>query len=109
MSNSSVQEVRDKIIQLAREIEEHSRSNMPPKEFFDEFLKRVVGAVGARAGVVWLRNDANRLELLHEIGLGNTGFHENPDAMSVNQQFLTEVLSNGQACTYHPAETSEQK
>jgi multidrug efflux pump subunit AcrA (membrane-fusion protein) len=108
MSNSSVQEVRDKIIQLAREIEEHSRSNMPPKEFFDEFLKRVVGAVGARAGVVWLRNDANRLELLHEIGLGNTGFHENPDAMSVNQQFLTEVLSNGQACTYHPAETSEQ-
>lgn len=108
MSNSSVQEVRDKIIQLAREIEEHSRSNMPPKEFFNEFLKRVVGAVGARAGVVWLRNDANRLELLQEIGLGNTGFHENPDAMSTNQKFLTEVLSNGQACTYHPAETSEQ-
>ena len=108
MSNSSVQEVRDKIIQLAREIEEHSRSKMPPKEFFNEFLKRVVGAVGARAGVVWLRNDANRLELLHEIGLANTGFHENPNAMSANQQFLTEVLSNGQACTYHPAETSEK-
>ena len=108
MSNSSVQEVRDKIIQLAREIEEHSRSNMPPKEFFSEFLKRVVGAVGARAGVVWLRNDANRLELLQEIGLENTGFHENPDAMTTNQKLLTEVLSNGQACTYHPAETSEQ-
>lgn len=108
MSNSSVQEVRDKIIQLAREIEEHSRSNMPPKEFFHEFLKRVVGAVGARAGVVWLRNDANRLELLQEIGLGNTGFHENPNAMAANQKFLTEVLSNGQACTYHPAETDEQ-
>lgn len=108
MSNSSVQEVRDKIIQLAREIEEHSRSNMPPKEFFNEFLKRVVGAVGARAGVVWLRNDANRLELLQEIGLEKTGFHENPDAMATNQKLLTEVLSNGQACTYHPAETSEQ-
>ena len=108
MSNSSVQEVRDKIIQLAREIEEHSRSNMPPKEFFSEFLKRVVGAVGARAGVVWLRNDANRLELLQEIGLENTGFQENPNAMATNQKLLTEVLSNGQACTYHPAETSEQ-
>lgn len=108
MSNSSVQEVRDKIIQLAREIEEHSRSNMPPKEFFNEFLKRVVGAVGARAGVVWLRNDVNRLELLQEIGLEKTGFHENPDAMATNQKLLTEVLSNGQACTYHPAETSEQ-
>jgi hypothetical protein len=108
MSNSSVQEVRDKIIQLAREIEEHSRSNMPPKAFFNEFLRRVVGAVGARAGVVWLRNDANRLELLHEVGLASTGFHENPNAMAANQKFLTEVISNGQACTYHPSETSEQ-
>ena len=107
MSNSSVQEVRDKIIQLAREIEEHSRSSMPPKAFFNEFLRRVVGAVGARAGVVWLRNDANRLELLHEIGLANTGFHENPNAMAANQKFLTEVISNGQACTYHPSETSD--
>lgn len=108
MSNSSVQEVRDKIIQLAREIEEHSRSSMPPKAFFNEFLRRVVGAVGARAGVVWLRNESNRLELLHEIGLANTGFHENPNAMAANQKFLTEVISNGQACTYHPAETSEE-
>ncbi|NQV26055.1 MAG: efflux RND transporter periplasmic adaptor subunit [Rhodopirellula sp.] len=107
MSNSSVQEVRDKIIQLAREIEEHSRSNMPPKEFFNEFLRRVVGAVGARAGVVWLRNDANRLELLQEIGLASTGFHENPNAMAANQKFLTDVLSNGQACTYHPSESSD--
>lgn len=107
MSNSSVQEVRDKIIQLAREIEEHSRSNMPPKAFFNEFLKRVVGAVGARAGIVWLKNDTNRLELLHEIGLASTGFHENPNAMAVNQKFLSEVISNGQACTYHPTETND--
>ena len=54
------------------------------------------------------RNDANRLELLQEIGLENTGFQENPNAMVTNQKLLTEVLSNGQACTYHPAETSEQ-
>jgi GAF domain-containing protein len=108
MSNSNVQEVRDKIIQLAREIEEHSRSNMPPKEFFNEFLRRVVGAVGARAGVVWLRNDSNRLEILHEIGLASTGFHENQGATAANHKLLSEVISNGQACTYHPAETSEE-
>lgn len=108
MSNSSVQEVRDKIIQLAREIEEHSRSDIPPKTFFHEFLRRVVGAVGARAGAVWLRNDANRLELFHEIGLEKTGFHENPNAGAVNGKLLGEVISNGQACTYHPDETSEQ-
>jgi len=106
MSNSSVQEVRDRIIQLAREIEEFSKSNSPPQTFFQEFLKRVVGAVGARAGAVWLRNGANRLELISEVGLAATGFNENPNALVVNQKLLNEVLSNGQACTQHPSDTS---
>ena len=105
MSNSSVQEVRDRIIQLAREIEEFSRTNVPPKSFFTEFLRRVVGAVGARAGVVWLRNDANRLEQFCEVGLANTTFDDNPNALAVNHKLLAEVISNGQACTYHPGET----
>ena len=39
MSNSNVQEVRDRIIQLAREIEEFSKSNVPPQTFFQEFLR----------------------------------------------------------------------
>ena len=108
MSNSSVQEVRDRIIQLAREIEEFSRTNVPPKSFFTEFLRRVVGAVGARAGVIWLRNDANRLEQFCEVGLDNTTFTENPNALTVNHKLLTEVISNGQACTYHPGETQAE-
>ncbi|MDA0587046.1 MAG: HlyD family efflux transporter periplasmic adaptor subunit [Planctomycetota bacterium] len=103
MSNSSVQEVRDRIIQLAREIEEFSRSDSPPQSFFQEFLKRVVGAVGARAGAVWMRNSSNQLELVSEVGLATTGFHENPNALSANQKLLVEVISNGQACTYHPS------
>lgn len=101
-----VKEVRDRIIQLAREIEEFSKSNVPPKTFFTEFLKRVVAAVGARAGVVWMRN-ANRIELLAEQGLDKTGFNNNPNALSSNQKLLGEVLSHGQACTYQPGETSE--
>ncbi|MHC4875163.1 MAG: efflux RND transporter periplasmic adaptor subunit [Planctomycetota bacterium] len=108
MSNSSVQEVRDRIIQLAREIEEFSRTNVPPKSFFTEFLRRVVGAVGARAGVIWLRNNANRLEQFCEVGLANTTFSENPNALAVNHKLLTEVISNGQACTYHPSETQAE-
>lgn len=106
MSNSSVQEVRDRIIQLAREIEEFSKTNSPPATFFQEFLKRVVGAVGARGGAVWLRNGANRLELISEVGLAATGFNENPNALAVNQKLLNEVLSNGQACTHHPSDTN---
>lgn len=104
MSNN-VQEVRDRIIKLAREIEEFSKSNIPPETFFTEFLKRVVGAVGARAGVVWLRNESNRLEMVAEVGLSNTTFNENPASLQVNHAILVDVMSNGQACMHHPGET----
>ena len=103
-----VKEVRERIIQLAREIEEFSKSGMPPKDFFTEFLKRVVGAVGARAGVVWLRSSSNRLELFAELNLDKTSFKDNPNAMQANQKLLTDVLSNGQACTHQPGETQSE-
>jgi multidrug efflux pump subunit AcrA (membrane-fusion protein) len=103
---SDVQEVRDRIIQLAREIEDYSKANVPPRTFFHEFLRRVVGAVGARAGVVWLRNGSNRLELFCDHNLSRTSFGENPNAQMVNHKLLAEVISNGQACTYHPGETN---
>ncbi len=104
--SDSIKQVREKIIQLAREIEEHSRSGMPPDAFFSEFLKRVVGAVGARAGAVWLRNGSNKISLFTDLNLKQTGFFEKADAPSLNQKLLDEVLSNGQACTHSPNDGS---
>lgn len=104
--SDSVKQVREKIIQLAKEIEEHSRSSMPPDAFFNEFLKRVVGAVGARAGAVWLRNGTAKLNLFADVNLKQTGFFDKPEATVLNQKLLDEVLSNGQACTHSPNDGS---
>ena len=95
-TTGNVDEVRKRIIQLAREIEEMSQQRMSSRLFFDAFLKRVVGAVGARAGAVWMRNGSNRIDLLIDHQLAETGFHENPQAPLQNQKLLQEVLSNGQ-------------
>ena len=104
----SVQNVRDRIIQLAREIEEFSKSDVPPERFFEEFLKRLVGAVGARAGVVWMRNGQNRLDLVCDCGLSQTGYHDNPNADTLNQRLLTNVLSDGRACIVTAADSDTE-
>ncbi len=106
-SGDNVEKVRQRIIQLAREIEEQSRSNMPPEQFFSEFLKRVVGAVGARAGAVWLRNGSNKIGLFTDLNLKQTGFFDKADAAALNQKLLDEVLSNGQACSHSPNDGSD--
>ena len=41
-------------MQLAREIEQMSGQELPVPVYFQEFISRVVTAVGARAGVAWL-------------------------------------------------------
>lgn len=103
---TNVQDVRNRIIQMAREIEEYSQSNLPPNAFFSEFLKRIVSAVGARAGAVWMRNGGSRVDLLCELGLNNIGFTDNPEADSRNQRILMDVIGNGQACAYSPEDSN---
>ncbi len=110
MSRSdSVEQVRNRFIQLAREIEEYSQANVPEQTFFKEFLKRVIKAVGAQAGAVWLRNGRDQLDLVCNQGLQQTGFYDDPKASTLNQQLLTDVISHGQACTFSPDDSRGAK
>ncbi len=102
MSTGNVDEVRQRIIGLAREIEQMSQRRMSSEDYFRQFLQRVVGAIGGRAGAVWIRNAANQMQLLADHQLESTGFHDNPQALAVNQKLLLDVLQNGQACTHSP-------
>ncbi|MCH8829911.1 MAG: hypothetical protein IID45_10070, partial [Planctomycetes bacterium] len=91
-STTEVNRVRERVLKLAREIEQLSKSNVPPEEFFPKFLQMLVGALGAQGGAVWTMADGNRLNVAAEIGLANTGILEDPQAGFRNQKMLTEVM-----------------
>lgn len=97
-SEENLRRVREKVMQLAREIETMSGEDIPPQTFFSEFLTRVVTAIGARAGAVWM-NDGGQLALIAEQNLDETGLKEIPGAMQTNQQLLVDVLQTGEAKT----------
>ena len=50
-----VEQTRRYIRQLVTEINHLSGSDIPPQQFFGEFLQRVVAAVAAVGGAVWSR------------------------------------------------------
>ncbi|MBL8811132.1 MAG: hypothetical protein JNM43_13220, partial [Planctomycetaceae bacterium] len=52
-SDENLRKVRERVMQLAREIEQMSGQDLAPQMFFQEFLVRVVTAIGAKAGAVW--------------------------------------------------------
>jgi hypothetical protein len=67
--------------------------------FFQEFLVRVVTAIGARAGAVWLVDESNRLGLMAQVNLEQTGLRERPGAMAMNEKLIVDVLQTGEART----------
>ncbi len=104
---TTVEKVRERVLLLAREIEALAHSEAPPEEFFPQFLDKLVRALGADAGVVWLMEEGQRLGLKAEIGLEATGFRENPNAAQQNHSLLVESMSTGQAAFYAPGETDK--
>ena len=97
--DENLKKVRERVMQLAREIEQMSGQEIPPPIYFQEFLTRVVTAVGARAGVVWLLDESGRLSLLAQMNLEQTGLRETPGALGVNEKLLVEVMQTGEART----------
>ena len=92
MASSNVQDVRNRVLQLAREIEQLSHSTMPPDRFFEEFLARLTQAVGAEAGAVWFTG-GGRLDLRCETGLSGTGLTESASAQEQNRKLLSNVIT----------------
>lgn len=97
-SDDNLRRVREKVMQLAREVERMSGEEIPPNVFFPEFLSRVITAIGARAGAVWVL-EGGRLSLAAEQNLEETGLKERPGAMQVNEKLLVDVLQTGEAKT----------
>lgn len=46
-TDEEFKKIRERVLTLAREVEQLSATDIPPQQFFLEFLKRVVPATGA--------------------------------------------------------------
>ncbi|HET6327372.1 MAG TPA: GAF domain-containing protein [Planctomycetaceae bacterium] len=99
---ASIQQARDRVLQMARQIEELSQTAAPPETFFPEFLRLLVNSLGARAGAIWMLDGASRLRLAHELRFAETGIRENSPAAGVNDRLLNEALTTGQAVSLAP-------
>ncbi len=99
--SSGVQQARDRILQMAREIEELAQSATPRRKFFPKFLQLLVGSMGARAGAVWLCNKYH-LEVAYEFRYSKIGIRGDETATRLNNPLLREAVTTGQAVSFSP-------
>jgi len=87
VSQQLIEEARKHIQQLYNEIAKLSEQEMLPPDYYGEFLKRVLLALSAPAGAVWMRTAQGHLQLQYQINLKQVGLES-----EVNRQSHDELL-----------------
>jgi multidrug efflux pump subunit AcrA (membrane-fusion protein) len=107
-STAELNRARERVLALARQIEDLSHPDTDENTYFPEFLKRLLSAVGAPAGVVWLKSANGSVNPRSEQGLALTGYRDNPQADQVNAGLLTDVFQTGQSSMYGGGERADK-
>ncbi|MFM8635315.1 MAG: efflux RND transporter periplasmic adaptor subunit [Planctomycetia bacterium] len=94
VDSQSVEQARQQIRALVEEIEMLSRSDMAEADFFRGLLDRVLEAMGAVAGRVWLAGEQGRFEPLCHSGMQGTGLTDTPDSQQSHGQLVQSLVAN---------------
>lgn len=100
-------QMRQQIRVIVREIEGLARAEIAPEEFYEGLLNRVVAAMAAEGGAVWIANEAGRLELAFQINLRATGLADDQAAQEKHGRLLMKVQKTGQGTLAAPNSSHE--
>ncbi len=101
-----VQQSRVEIRRLVREITRLCQSDMALDDFYEAFLGRVVSALAAVGGAVWLRDTQGQIRLRYQINLAEAGLAERNTAVADHARLLDRVATAGQTTAVPPESLS---
>jgi biotin carboxyl carrier protein len=68
----TIAKTKQQIRALVEEISQLTKSGIEPEAFYAEYLQRLVTALAAVGGAIWLKGDGGSLELAYQINLSST-------------------------------------
>ena len=86
-----VEQTKQQIRNLVREIAQLSKSELTPLEYYDAILNRVVTALAAVGGAIWSVADG-RIELLYQINLRESRLGESQEAQNRHGRLLSRFI-----------------
>jgi len=97
-----VEQTKQQIRNLVREIAQLSKANLSPGEYYDAVLNRLVTALAAVGGAVWTVGDGGRLSLEYQINLQETRLAESQEDQMQHGKLLRRVLTTGEGMLAAP-------
>jgi hypothetical protein len=90
----AIEEARAQIRALVAEIEVLSRNDLAEADFFRGLLDRVLEAMGAVAGLVWLVGDQGRVEPICHTGMQATGLTDAADSQEAHGRLVQSLMGS---------------
>lgn len=97
-----IEETKQQIRSLVGDIARLSKSELTPEQFFGQFMDRIIEALAAVGGAVWLRTQEGNLELKYQNNLREARLHENPENQARHGKILYQVLTSGEGALIAP-------
>jgi hypothetical protein len=97
-----IEQARRQVNRLAEEIARISDSDMPPTDYYSEFLQKLLQAIAAPAGAVWLKTPQGNLQLQYQINMRQVGLDKNETARVAHGELLRQSAMKGQPALLPP-------
>jgi hypothetical protein len=97
-----IEQARKQINRLAEEIAHLSEQDLPPADYYGQFLQRVLAAIAAPAGAVWVRTPQGNLQLQYQINLRQVGLDASDDGRQSHDELLRQAIMKGQPGFFPP-------
>jgi hypothetical protein len=98
----NIENARRQIARLAEEIAHLSEMELDPGSYHLEFLQRLLTAIAAPAGAIWLRTPQGNLQLQCHIGMQQVGLDRGEEGRKTHDELLRQAMTRGQAALVAP-------
>lgn len=97
-----VEQTKHQIRGLVNEIAQLARQDVTVREFYSEFLSRVVSALAAIGGAVWRPGEGEALELEYQVNLREAKLADSQDDLVRHNRLLARVAATGEGAVIPP-------
>ncbi|MFV2068719.1 MAG: hemolysin D, partial [Pirellulales bacterium] len=98
----AVEQTKRQIKGLVDEIATLAKQDIRPEEFYTGFLGRVVEALAAVGGAVWILGEGNQFQLAYQINLRKASLDEPGEHQARHARLLGQVVQNGEGLLVPP-------
>lgn len=102
VDQAQVEQARRQINRLAEEIAQLSEMELSPPEYYGEYLQRLLTALAAPAGAIWLRTPQGNLQLQYQINMRQVGLDRGENTRQMHDELLRQAAIKGQPGLFQP-------